>query len=341
MRFVNRLFKNAAVTASIVLAAGFPLAGEPLSAIFSRASGVNPTVRSAAVELEISELEYERGRITAEDERGRLEAELRLLSAHTTHRTALRNYYNGVVDAIFDAARADLDRRIASLEADTATETERAAEASYRRGLGSEESLENARLALRTASLGLEQADWEFQEYDEALKNSTGLEWSDALPPTVVPELAVELPPEDWIGNDPAVRRARTSERIAEISLELLSPNAARFDRMLAETELERARLGVRHAEAASLGSYRSMLQRGRSQYASLQIRREQLEIQERLAEGAVLRYRRGLISNVERDQDRVRALNARKNYYESMRTYLKTFLEYLVTVGRSPEELS
>ena len=83
------------------------------------------------------------------------------------------------------------------------------------------------------------------------------------------------------------------------------------------------------------------MLQRGRSQYASLQIRREQLEIQERLAEGAVLRYRRGLISNVERDQDRVRALNARKNYHESMRTYLKTFLEYLVTVGRSPEELS
>lgn len=341
MRLVNRLFRNAAVSAWFVLAACFPLTGESLAELLASASSVNPIVRSAAVTLEIAKLEYERDRITAADERGRLRAEMNLLSAHAAYRTSLRSYYNEVIDAIFDAARAELDRRIASLEADTAAENERATEASYLRGLSSEESLENARLALRTAALGLEQAEWEFREYDEALKASTGLAWSETLPPSSVPEFAVALSPEDWIENDPAVRRARISERIAEISLELMPLNATRFDRLLAETELERARLAVRQAEAAALGSYRSLLQRGRSQYATLRIRREQTEIQERLAEGAIQRYLRGLISNVERDQDRVRALNARRSYYEAMRSYLKTYLEYLVAVGRSPEEQS
>ena len=65
------------------------------------------------------------------------------------------------------------------------------------------------------------------------------------------------------------------------------------------------------------------------------------IEIQDRLAEVAIRRYQRGLISTGDRDQDRIRALTARRNRSEAMRSYLKTYLEYLVAVGRSPEEQS
>ena len=180
---------------------------------------------------------------------------------------------------------------------------------------------------------------WQWQDALVELMNKTGLSWSDVVLPEVE-AFTVQTTTEQWIERDFTVQRARIEEQIAGLENERLPANAARFDRILAETELDRQRLAARRAVDSSRRIYEAIIRRITSQAEIISIRKEELQLNDKLFQEAEQSYSHGMMDAKERDRTGIRVLNARMNLIRAQLEYLKTIMEYAVVAELSPSEV-
>ena len=146
---------------------------------------------------------------------------------------------------------------------------------------------------------------------------------------------AVQVPRAAAMGTVEGVARRTVRSRFAR-----LAGNAARFDRLTLEAELERARLATQRAVTAAERSYESLRRRLATFAEVLTIRTEQLGLSAASYREARERFDRGLITAVQREQSRIRVLTAEKNLVEAQRNYVRTVLEYAAAVDAAPEDV-
>ena len=327
--FLVAVFAVAAVVAS----------AEGLPGVFRAAEGVNETYRLLVIDAELAELRYQKSRIEAQDDLARLSAEAAYSAALGDERRAYQTYYIGVVNAVYGAVIADFERRIAERNAAVARDQEAAVEVRFRNGLVPEGDVIDARINLRSAEVDREEKTWAWFDATETLDTTTGMRFESITLPSV-PPFSLNTRLEEWIEADYAVARARITERIAELRVARLPANAARFDRLTLEAELERARLATQRAVTAAERSYESLRRRLATFGEVLTIRSEQLELSRASFREAQERFNRGLLTAVQRDQTQIRVLTAEKNLVEAQRNYIRTILEYAAATGAAPEEV-
>ncbi len=307
--------------------------------IIQASRAVNETYLEMEVNAELAELRYQRARIEAQDELARLNAQATYRAAKVSERGSLSEFYRDVVDSVYNAAIADLNRRIAVMNEDLALRDEAAAEVRFRNGLIPEGDLLDARIAVRSASVETEEQAWQLEDALDALDNATGLTSEQIILPDM-PSLTVRLTSDEWIERDPTVARARTAERIAELRLELLPQNATRFDRTVLETELDRARLATERAVNASERLYETFRRRAITLPEIITIRTEQLQLSQASRREAQERFDRGLITAAQRDRTQVRVLTAQRSLMEAERNLMRVILEYAALTGIALEEI-
>ena len=323
----------------LVVVLSFTRNAEGLPGVLRAAESVNETYRALVVDAELAELRYQKGTIEAADELARLGAEATFLAARLDERRAYQTYYTEVVNAMYGVIVADFERRIADGNAAVARDLEAAVEVRFRNGLVPEGDVIDARIALRSAEVEREEKTWAWRDALETLDAATGMRFEDVSLPAV-PVFSMTVGLEDWIERDLAVARARVTEQIAELRLARLAGNAARFDRLTLEAELERARLATQRAVTAAERSYESLRRRLATFAEVLTIRTEQLGLSAASYREARERFDRGLITAVQREQSRIRVLTAEKNLVEAQRNYVRTVLEYAAAVDAAPEDV-
>ena len=312
---------------------------EGLAAVLRSAREVNETYLEMRVDAELAELRYEKARIEARDEIAAMTAESTFLGALADQRRSLQSFYAEVVDAVYGAVSADYDRQIAERNEELARIQETAVEVRFRNGLVPEGDLIEARISVRSASVEREERAWQYADAVDALADATGQTMEDITidsPPSFTPRMDAGA----WIAADPGVARARVAQEIAEARLARLAANAPEFDRMTAETELERARLATDRAVNASERAYESFRRRLTTLPQIITIRTEQLRLAEALYREAQERFDRGLITAAQRDQTFTRVLTAQKNLADAQRNFVRVVLEYAALAGIDPEEI-
>ncbi|TVR59722.1 MAG: TolC family protein [Spirochaetaceae bacterium] len=325
----------------VVLIAFFPLGvyAEGLPGVLRAAEGVNDTFRSLVIDAELAELRYQKSRIEAQDEVARLSAEATYSAALGDERRAYQTYYTDVVNAVYGAVIADYERRIAERNAAVARDQVAAVEVRFRSGLVPEGDVIDARISLRSAEVEREEKTWAWLDANETLDTATGLRFESITLPGV-PSFLFRITLEHWIEADYAVARARITEQIAELRLARLPANAARFDRLTLEAELDRARLARQRAVTASERAFESLRRRVTTFGEVLTIRSEQLVLSQASYREAQERFSRGLLTAVQRDQTQIRVLTAERNLVEAQRNYIRTILEYAAATGAAPEDV-
>jgi len=306
--------------------------------LLAAASSANPVPATLALDRELAELRLEKSRIEAKRDRDRLSAETTYLSTLESQRRSLLEFCTGVIDAVFDAAVAEVDARIAARSATAATDDEEGARRQFARGLLSEEELANAGLALRSALLASEQADWVREDAYRQLEAATGLEWRPSLVPGI-PELALPADASVWVRNDLGLRKAELALQMATIDRDALPGNAAPYDRRIAEAALEKAEMALAQARQGSERGFRGAIQNLRSQKASIALREGEIELQRALLADAERRYRQGVVARGEWDRQQVRSWTAEKARLQALRGFLRSLLGYLVSTGADPRE--
>jgi len=311
---------------------------ETVSELLAAASSVNPIPASLALDRELAELRLEKSRIEAKRDRDRLSAETAYLSTLESQRRSLLDFCTIVIDAVFDAAVAEVDARIAARSATAATDEEEGARRQFARGLLSEEDLANAGLQRRSALLSAEQAEWALEDASRQLKEATGLAWRPSLVPGV-PDVVLPADASAWVRNDLALRAAELALQVATGDADALPGNAAPYDRRIAEAALEKATMALAQARQGSERGFRGAVQNLQSQKASIALREGEIELQRALLADAERRYRQGVVARGEWDRQQVRAWTAEKARLQALRGFLRSLLGYLVSTGADPRE--
>jgi outer membrane protein TolC len=303
---------------------------DPLPELLTAASSVNSVYASLGLDRELAELRFEKSRIEAKKERDRLSAEATYIE--------VLDFCNAVIDAVFDAAAADVYVRAAALSEAAAAEDAAGAGKQHERGLLSEEERANAELKHRSALLSAEEAAWALEDARRQLRTATGLEWRTTLVPEE-PDFALPADSVDWTRNDLGLRKARIALQVASIDMAALPGNAAAYDRRIAEAAVRKAEMALEQAGQGSERSFRSAVQTLQSQKAAIALRRGEIELQRALLADAGRRYREGAIARGDRDQQQVLVWTAEKAHLLAVRSYLRSLVSYLVSAGADPKE--
>jgi len=306
--------------------------------LLAAASSVNPVPASLALDRELAELRLEKSRIEAKRDRDRLSAETAYLSSLESQRRSLLEFCTAVVDAVFDAAVAEVDSRIAARTAAAAADDEEGARRQVARGLLSEEDLANAVLAHRSALLAVGQADWALEDAFRQLTAATGLAWRSSLVPEV-PDFAPPADASEWLRNDLGLRKAELALQMATLDRDALPGNAAPYDRRIAEAALEKAAMALAQARQGSERSFRGAVQTLQGQKASIALRDGEIELQRALLADAERRYRRGATARGDWDRQQVRSWTAEKARLQALRSFLRSLVSILVSTGADPKE--
>ena len=325
----------ALVAAAMAMAAP-PLPAGTLKDIFAAATQSNQDYSMFKIDLELAQLKKNKGEIEAKVELDRVNAQFAYVSALAEYRKSVLAFYNEVIDAAFAVATAEADAAAVGLNLENAREDDKYAESRFRNGLISEEVLKEIDIVLKTVSANQEFAAWTLQDAKDNVRLVTGLAWEPKLLPDV-PVFEAKATVDEWIAKDPALERARLSEKIAALKTAALATNASVYDRKILETESLRARVAAANAESDSKRAFESALSTLKNQAALLQIRTDEYALKKLTFDDALRQYEKGIISLNDKNLKAIAVLTAQKNLLSARKSYVKTIGAYLSAIGESP----
>lgn len=316
----------------LLLAASFAGA-QSVTQLVDRVSQNSASYQITVAEYELAMLQYESDIHTAVTADEQVGAELGRLLALLAYRNSITSFYHDVIDAVFDMATSSLALQAAVIDQEIAETDLAYAHARYDNGLISSSDFTEAELTYREQANSLAQAVFDEQEARSNLIGTTGLEWDTSLlPGELGPPQLVE--PAAWVAADIPHQQSTLTLSKAERAADNPAGTISDFDQRSAELSLESAELDVQLALEASERAYRSTVRTLESDRVSLGIARERLALQQQLLTEANLRLDRGLITESQRDQQRVRLLQTDASYLEALRWAIKNIVSYRVSIG-------
>ena len=319
---------------SLLVLAG-SVSADTVDEIISSASENNETARIADAELDLAMRRYEGDLQTAETSDEVVSAELARISAVSARQSTTLGYYNSVIDAVFDLAVATLDLQASEINHEIANADLAYARARHESGVISSSDLTSAELDHLEETEAYAQAVFDEAEARTNFSLVTGLSWHAGLVPAAPGATAV-LGLAAWIDADIPYQRARLDLTRAEIAADNPPGTASEYEQDSADIELESARLGVEQARQAAEADYRKIVRALESDWASLGLQRQRHALELKRVEVAELRFDRGLITESQRDQQRVQPLAAQARYLEAVRRYIKDVIALRLHFGIS-----
>ena len=320
---------------SLVFSTAQAAAGS-LGELFAAATESNQDYSIYKIDLELAQLKKTKGEIEAKVELDRVNAQFNYVTALSSYRSSVLNFYNVVIDAAFAAATAELDMESVGLNLENAKEDKKFADSRYKNGLISEEVYKEIDIAFKTTSTNQDLTAWTLKDAKNTFRLATGLEWKTSL----VPEIAsfqLKATIEDWITKDTALERARLTEKIASLKTASLATNASVYDRRIQETENLKAKVLVSNAESNARRSYESAVSTLKNQASLLQIRTDEYALKELAYQDALQQYERGMISLNDKNVKAIAVITARKNLLAAQKSYIKSIGSYLSATGENP----
>jgi outer membrane protein TolC len=327
------------VAVALVLLSALRLGADPLPDLFEQALAVNTTYRVMEIDSELAQMRYQKGQIEAQNERDELAVESSFLQARAGARSSMRSFYNAVIDAVFKAATAELSVRAAELSLSIAQNAYVLAQTRYEGGLISDEDLKQAELQSDQAEQSLRQAQYDLEAAQRNLERETGLSWMWSLIPAE-PGSVIAPDAQTYVALDLGLQSSQLSVRQAELALANVPENASRYDRLTAESELERARINLQETRASVEEAFFSAARGLARDEEAARIAFEQLEIERSLLLDSQARYDRGLITRDARDQQQIKVYNARSSYLRALQSYLSAIVSYAVAVDMDLSEV-
>jgi hypothetical protein len=333
--------KRRASIVLVLVAAAMAIAAPPLSAgtlkdLFTAATQSNQDYSMFKIDLELAQLKKNKGEIEAKVELDRVNAQYAYVSALAEYRKSVLAFYNEVIDAAFAVATAEADATAVGLNLENAKEDDKYAESRFRNGLISEEILKEIDIALKTVSANQEFTAWTLQDAKDNIRMVTGLAWEPKLLPDL-PVFEAKATAEEWIAKDPALEKARLSEKIAALKIASLATNASVYDRKILETESLRAKVAAANAEGDSRRAWGGARGTGHHPPARLQIRTDEYALKKLTLDDALRQYEKGIISLNDKNLKAIAVLTAQKNLLAARKSYVKTIGAYLSAIGDSP----
>jgi len=313
-----------------------PVAAGTLEELFTAATKSNQDYAVYKLDLEIANLKKTKGEIEAKVELDRVNAQYTYVTSLADYQSLVLSFYDKVIDAVFDAATADLDDQSAALSLENAKEDKKYADVRYQNGLISEDVFKEIGIAYDTAVSDKQLSEYTLQDAKDHVRLATGLEWSwDLLPE--IHSFEPSATSEEWVARDMTLEQANLSKKIADLTTAALATNTSVYDRRIQETENVKAEVAVTNAENNAKRSYESTLSSIKNNAALLQIRKDEYALKETLYKEAQRQFENGTISLGSKNEKAIDVLSARQNLLTAQKNYIEAVASYLSAMGETP----
>ncbi len=325
-----------ALCALALVCSAAPVAAGTLEELFTAAAKSNQDYAVYKLDLEIADLKKTKGEIEAKIELDRVNAQYTYVTSLANYRSLVLSFYNKVIDAVFDAATADLDDQSAALSLENAKEDKTYADVRYKNGLISEDVFKEIGIAYDTAASDKQLSEYTLQDAKDYVRFVSGLEWSWDLIPEI-PSFEPSATLEEWVTKDISLEEANLAKNIQDLTTASLATNTSVYDRRIQETENVRADVAVTNAENNAKRSYESTLSTLKNSAALLQIRKDEYTLKQTLYQEAQRQFENGTLSLSDKNEKAIDVFSAQQNLLTAQKNYIKAVASYLSAMGETP----
>lgn len=299
----------------------------------------NPDYEILMLQIEISEMNYERAKIEASSIAEQLRAELDYTNRLSTQQRNLQQMYADGITSLTNMFTHEISLELAEIQFQEASKTVADNESLRNRNLISETDMKTSRLQLEEARQSLVSANWDYLKSKHALErvlDTVALTIDFTLPePT-----QFFVSHERFTAQNLALKVSELNRSMSRNDLENLSYLASPFERKEKELNLKDRELSYQRLILSTREDHEERMNNLENLFSSAQIALTRWEIEQERFSDMVQRHQRGLVSEREYNNSRRSLRNAERTYYTSVRQYATALIQYLIEIGHTPEEV-
>lgn len=313
-----------------------PLSAGTLEGLFATAVKSNQDFSVYRLNLELAGLKQTKGEIEAKIEQERTQAKYEYSISVASYWGNVQDFYNKVVNAIFDARSAEISYQSYSLTLQNAQENLNSAEVRYKNGIISEDAYKEFAISYSTAQTNLQVALFKLDDAKAYVKFVTGLEWNaDLLPDT--PAFSAKATLEEWVAKDFSLEQARLNQKINSLKTDALATNTSMYDRRIQETENAKAATEVANAENNAKRSYEKSQSTLANDEVLLKIRQDEYALKLSIYQQAQEQYKKGTISLSSENEKQIDVYSAQANLLSAQKDYINATAAYQIAMRENP----
>lgn len=286
---------------------------------------------------EINEMDYEKGRIEATDQKEILSAETNYLKTKSSRQTAIKNLYLEFIDNLFNAKTSELSLEIAKIQYNSAEKDFQNKKNLADKKIISDIALAESEMALEEAKMTKDEAEISFNNAKVDFERATSLPYGDIVLKDVTPE-SIIMDDEAYTAKNYDQMISENNVKLAEYEANNLSIYASGYDKKSIELRLEETKMNATSSKEQLSRKHESTIRTIKSQYAKLIIQKRKTDFKERNMKEMETRLEKGLIADSAFNNSRSEYINSKISYMESLMGYYKNIVNYLIETDRLPE---
>ncbi len=297
----------------------------------------NPDYALWTLQVEISEMNYERAKIGASSEADRLRAELDFTNRISSQQRTLQQIYIDGLNLLTNTLIHEINLEIAQINYNEAVKTVAENQSLRSRNLISDTDMQMAQLQMEETNQSWIGAQWEYERTTNALNrimmvNPVSLDFFIPDPRRFF------RTDEEYIALNYALKAAELSMKIAQNDLFNLSFMASPFEQKEKELNFKDRELAYENLLITTVEDHADRKKTLETHYSSVSIAKTRWEIEQKRYAETVSRQERGLVSERDFHNARKTLRTAERTYYTSVRQFMSSLIQYLIETGQKPE---
>lgn len=311
--------------------------GSSMGVFFQNWLEKNPDYALWTLQVEISEMNYERAKIAASSEAERLRAELDSINRISNQQRSLQQIYIDGLNLLANTLIYDINLEIAQINYNEAVKSVAENQSLHSRKLISDTDMQMAQLQMEEAKQSWITAQWDYDRTVGALNriiklNPVSLSFAIPAPQNF------SRTDEEYLALSYALKAAELNMKIAQNDLSILSFMASPFEQKEKELNFRDRELAYQSLLISTLEDHADRKKTLETHYLSVNIAKTRWEIEQKRYAETISRQERGLVSERDYHNARKNLRTAERTYYTSVRQYISSLIQYLIETGQKPE---
>ena len=310
-----------------------------LTEVFDTSKASSAIYKKAQMDLEITNLDYEKAKIEAVNKKAELAAELAYYNGLSNYNTSMKDYYSDILDRVLNVYTEEINLDIANLQLKNAQIDYNNNQTLYNRGLISNDDLKNSELNVKDAQTNLETVQLNLETAMDNLKKVYNEDYRQIE--IKIPEYeGLFVTDEEYLNKNYNLKLASLNVEMSQYDLNNLPYNASQYNRRIVEVTHQKNLLTLEDLQYTLVDAHKTTKNAIEALYKTLQNLKERMDLAQGTYNDTKGRFDKGLVSEIELNTANINYLTAQKNYYDSLKNYIKAYINYLIDTGRSPEEV-
>ncbi len=309
-----------------------------ITELYEQAKEVSDDYKLLEIDKEIALMDYEKGKIESINKSTDLSAELSYVQSMNNYYSSLKNYYNSINSIVYDYKIADMDLKLLELQIENAEINYNNNKNLFEKELISEDALKNSRISLNDLKNSLMNVannyDQKKDEYEKYFNMNIG-----SIDYTINTE-DLKYTDETYVASSLLVKQNELNLELTKYNFDTLPKNSSQYDKKISELNVQKSEITyentIENVEDQNSTSYISI----EAQKNTVENLSETVAIKQNNLENDQKSFENNLISKTQLNQTKIDYYNTLKNLYSNEKNLLNSFINYILNVQVSPEEV-